>query len=271
MSFEAGNPGGNSETQASKHSLDDVRENAGERKRTSANVVVMFCTYNEVGNLPKIFELLDKHVPQADVLVVDDSSPDGTAEIVRQRAEADSRFHLLKRPGKLGLGTATRDGMRWCIEQGYEYLVNMDADLSHEPSSIPAVLGGCESDSTVDVSVGSRYVPGGGFEGLAWHRRLISRMLNGYATRLLSLPIRDCSGSFRCYRLSTLRKVDLSLLTCKGYGFLEEILVALLKVDAKFTEVPIRFDTRFSGESKLGVSDAVGALKVIHKLAFRKR
>lgn len=234
-----------------------------------AKVLVMLCTYNERGNLPDMLNLLKEHLPEADVLVVDDNSPDGTAEVVKQFQELNPQVHLMQRAGKLGLGTAVRDGMRWCLERDYEFLLNLDADHSHNPASTPAMLEKCQSPD-VDVSIGSRYIEGGGFPGLAWHRVLISRCLNGYATRLLRLPVTDCSGSFRCYSTSALREIELDRLTCDGYGFLEEILVALHRTGARLSEVPIQFETRMTGKSKLSFKDIVGALSVIHKMAFRR-
>lgn len=234
---------------------------------TGARTLVVLCTYNERTNIDKMFELIDQHVPHADVLVVDDNSPDGTAEAVTQRADSDSRFHLLLRPGKLGLGTALRDGIRWCLDRDYDYLVNLDADVSHDPVAIPEMLKVCHSGQA-DVAVGSRYIPGGSCPGLKLHRKWISRILNTYATRLLRLPLTDCSGSYRCYSTAVLGKLDLQSLECPGYGFLEEILVALKHQGATFAEVPIVFDCRFSGRSKLSLKDALGAIRVIHQLAW---
>lgn len=245
--------------------------NAGDRRE----VLVMLCTYNEVHNMPKMLDQLREHLPDADVLVVDDQSPDGTGDFVKTYAETDDRVHLLSRAGKLGLGTATRDGISWCLNQqldgnDYQFLINLDADHSHDPAAAPKFLD-CVRQDHIDVAVGSRYIPGGGLQGLRWHRRIISRCLNFYATRLLRLPITDCSGSYRCYRTASLRKLDLGKLKCKGYGFLEEILVALHRSGANFGEVPIQFETRHLGESKLGFSDIVGAIRVIHELALRLR
>ena len=233
-----------------------------------ARVLVLLCTYNEGQNVGKMLATLSEALPLADVLVVDDNSPDGTAEIVREYAAQDARYHLLLRSGKLGLGTALRDGIRWCLDRQYNFLINLDSDLSHDPRANPAMLAACMRPN-VDVAVGSRYIVGGSLEGLAWHRRLISRALNGYATRILRLPISDCSGSFRCYRTEVLRRLDLSQLTCSGYGFLEEILVTMYRRGARLTEVPIQFETRHAGESKLSLADAIGALRVIHSLALR--
>ncbi len=234
-------------------------------------VMVLLCTYNEAGNIEKMFAEIAQHLSIADVLVVDDNSPDGTGDLVRAAGEKDPRYHLLSRSGKLGLGTATRDGLMWGVEHKYDYIINMDADLSHDPASLPALIDAVVSDSEVDVAVGSRYVPGGGFAGLAWHRKVISKALNGYATRILRLPITDCSGSFRCYRGSALARLDFSKLTCPGYGFLEEILVALKDMGCRFAEIPIQFELRNAGQSKLSWRDAAGAIRVIHQLALRRQ
>lgn len=242
--------------------------------KATARVLVVLCTYNEIGNLPKMFELLRRHLPLADVLVVDDNSPDGTGQWVEEQSRTNDStnhsVHLLSRPGKLGLGTALRDAVKWCLDRDYDYLVNLDADLSHNPASAADMLSLAERDG-LDVVVGTRYRQGGDSPGLAWHRKIISRTLNWYATRLLRLPISDCSGSYRCYRVRKLAEVNLSELTCPGYGFLEEILSALKKQGATFGEVPIVFDCRYAGESKLGLSDALGAIRVIHSLALRRR
>ncbi|MFN3193956.1 MAG: polyprenol monophosphomannose synthase [Aureliella sp.] len=236
--------------------------------------LVVLCTYNEIENLPKMFSLINEHLPGADILVVDDSSPDGTAEWVEDFAEINDearysfQVHLLLRPGKLGLGTALRDGIQWCLNQGrYEYLINLDADVSHHPRyALPMLQEAMNGDK--DVVVGTRYRTGGQSPGLPWHRKIISRCLNAYALRLLRLPISDCSGSYRCYRTSKLAELSLSELRCPGYGFLEEILVALKNRQATFGEVPIVFDCRYAGESKLSFSDAFGAIRTIHRLAI---
>jgi dolichol-phosphate mannosyltransferase len=234
-------------------------------------VLVLLCTYNEAQNLPLAVEGINAALPRADVLVVDDASPDGTGRWVEKQTQLNSHLYLLSRSGKLGLGTALQAGIRWCLDREYDYLINLDADLSHSPAAAPSLLNACSdpaSQPPCDVVVGTRYRSGGSLEGIAWHRRLISRVLNAYAIRLLRLPISDCSGSFRCYRVAALRKLNLEQLTCKGYGFLEEILVHLYRRGAAFCEVPIQFEARLKGHSKLSLSDAWGALQVIHRLAF---
>ena len=240
----------------------------------SPRVLVVLCTYNEVENLPKLFAQIDQHLPRAHRLVVDDNSPDGTSDWVLQRRNDElestgaSQTNLLKRAGKLGLGTALRDGIRWCLDRDFEFLVNLDADISHQPAAAPSMIELARTE-THDVVVGTRYASGGSSPGLPFHRKIISRCLNSYALRILGLPITDCSGSYRCYRVSKLRELDLEQLTCPGYGFLEEILVALKRKKASFGEVPIAFDCRYAGESKLSLSDAFGAIQTIHRLALR--
>ncbi len=244
----------------------------------TARVVVLLCTYNEAENLPELFEQLAEHLPTADILVVDDNSPDGTADWVRSRknyretpepTRLGSSVYLLKRSGKHGLGTATREGLQWCLDRSYDFIVHMDADLSHAPQYAPQLLAAClDQPAARDVAVGSRYVAGGSLKGLPLHRRWMSRLLNGYATWMLGLPVKDCSGSYRCYRAAALRRLELQHLTCPGYGFLEELLVALHRDGARLVEVPIEFGERAGGQSKLGWSDAWGAVSVIHRLAF---
>lgn len=253
-------------------------------------VIVLLCTYNEAENLPTLFAQVAQHLPRADILVVDDNSPDGTAALVQAQASFQKQpkdaavgnatgaqnesaaIYLLQRDGKYGLGTATRAGLKWCLERGYDFIINLDADLSHDPVYAPRLLAACTGGENIaDVAVGSRYVHGGGgMRGLAFHRRWISRLLNVYATRLLGLPVKDCSGSYRCYRATSLRKLDFDRLVCPGYGFLEEILVALHRSGARLKEIPIEFLSRSQGQSKLGLSDAVGAVAVIHRLAFKR-
>jgi dolichol-phosphate mannosyltransferase len=158
--------------------------------------------------------------------------------------------------------------MQWCLDRDYDFLINLDADLSHRPSDTARLLTACQQDGC-DVAVASRYQPGGGFLNIALHRRLMSRILNRYANWMLKLPLTDCSGSFRCYRTSALRRIDLGEIKCNGYGFLEEILVALNLAGCRFVEVPIWFDARTLGRSKLTLKDAWGAIKLIHQLRVK--
>ena len=157
--------------------------------------------------------------------------------------------------------------MEFAIERGYEFVINMDADLSHAPRFLPALV---EAMSQADVAVGSRYVPGGKIEGWPIHRKIMSRCVNGFARLALGLPTRDCSGSFRCYRVSKLNEIAIDRIRSKGYSFFEEVLWHLRHAGARFVEVPITFADREKGQSKINLREAVSALQIIGSLAFRK-
>jgi dolichol-phosphate mannosyltransferase len=232
---------------------------------SGGNLLVLLCTYNEIENLPRVVAETWQAVPQAHILVIDDHSPDGTGNWVRAHAAIDRQLFLIRRAGKQGLGTALKAGIGWCLDHGYDYLLNLDADLSHPPAIIPKLLERCQQPDC-DVAIGSRYIAGGGFSGLPLHRRWMSRGLNAYARRRLKLPLTDCSGSLRCYSRGALEQLPLAQLQCGGYGFLEEVLVHLHAAGARFCEVPFIFSARAGGHSKLSMADAIGALSVIHRL-----
>lgn len=229
-------------------------------------VLVTLCTYNERGNIERLAPAILVQLPQADVLVVDDNSPDGTGVLADELAARDPRVRVMHRPGKLGLGTATVAAFRYGIEHGYDVLINMDADFSHPPEVLPALL---EATERVDVAVGSRYVPGGGVEGWGPHRHFMSRGINAYARLILGLSTRDNSGSFRAYRVVRLREIDLDRVRAKGYAIQEEILYRCRRVGCTFEEVPFVFKDRTVGESKISWKDAVGALWVLATLRVR--
>ena len=244
------------------------RIESGRSEASPCRALVVLCTYNEIANLPRAIGVLQRVAPECDLLVVDDNSPDGTGKWAAAEASASERINVLVRSGKLGLGSALRDAVRWCLERDYEFMVNLDADLSHDPAMVPAFLNIARAEN-VDVVIGSRYIAGGGTQGLSFVRKILSRSLNLYAARVLQLPVRDCSGSYRCYRVSKLRELQIDQLTCDGYGFLEEILVALYRLGATLRETPITYHERQGGHSKLSWSDATGAMRVIHKLRRR--
>ena len=176
---------------------------------STGKTLVTVATYNEMENLPRLIEEIFRYLPQADLLVIDDNSPDGSGRWCDEQAAKDPRVHCLRRPEKLGLGTAIIAGMRHGIEHGYRYVLNMDADLSHQPRYLPDLLHGMEPEHgpPVDVMIGSRHVPGGGVEGWPLRRHVMSRAINGYARWLLGLKPKDCTGAFRCYRTELLAKV----------------------------------------------------------------
>ena len=232
-----------------------------------SRVVVGISTYNEIENLPTLVEQIDEHLPAADILIVDDNSPDGTGDWSQQQADARADFFCVRREGKLGLGTATIATLQYAIDHDYEFVINMDADLSHAPTHLPALF---EAAQQSDVAVGSRYIDGGGIVGWPFHRRIMSRCMNAYARLALGLPTKDCSGSFRCYRVSKLREISLDRVRSRGYSFFEEILWHLRHADAKFVEVPITFQDREKGESKINMREAFNAVRIIGSLAFAR-
>jgi len=234
-------------------------------ERAAPRTLVTVATYNEIDNLPDLVAAVFEVAPQAEILVIDDNSPDGTGRWCDRRAEDEPRLQCLHRQGKLGLGTATIAGMQYAIEQGYDYVLNMDADFSHHPRYIPAIL---DAMNRADVSIGSRYCPGGGVKDWPLARRLMSWAVNTYARLLLGLAPRDTSGAFRCYRVSLLDRLDFAAIQSRGYSFQEEILWRLKRVGARMVETPIVFADRERGQSKINRHEALAALQIIFRLGL---
>jgi len=228
--------------------------------------LIALATYNERENLPILTAQIFEFAPDADILVIDDSSPDGTAQWVEEQMQNDARFKLINRPGKLGLGTAILAAIDYAIQNNYDFLINMDADLSHPPRFLPAIRS--KAQEGFDVVIGSRYVPGGQIEGWTRSRRLMSYGINLYARYLLGLKTRDNSGSFRCYRVTLLRQLDPQSILSRGYSFFEEILFRLRKLGGTFTEVPITFEERLRGQSKLNVKEIFVALWLLLRIGI---
>jgi len=233
--------------------------------------LITVATYNEIENLPALVDEIFGVVPRVDLLVIDDNSPDGTGRWCDELAAKDPRAHCLHREGKLGLGTATIAGMRYAVEHGYKYVLNMDADFSHQPKYLPGLIAGMEpaDGPEVDVMIGSRYIPGGGVEGWPLRRHLMSRGVNCYARWLLGLGPADCSGAFRCYRTSLLARLDFDAIRSRGYSFQEEVLWHLKRLGARFGETPIVFVDRCKGNSKIDSKEAWQALRIILALGMR--
>ncbi|QDU30710.1 Undecaprenyl-phosphate mannosyltransferase [Anatilimnocola aggregata] len=234
--------------------------------QSSARTLVSVATYNELANLPQLVDEIFAVAPHVDILVIDDNSPDGTGQWADERASADPRVHVLHRAGKLGLGTAIIAGMQYAIAHDYDYLLNMDADFSHHPRYIPALIAGME---TTDVMIGSRYCPGGGVKDWPLKRQLMSKAVNFYARTSLGLKPRDCSGAFRCFRVATLKKIVFEQIRSRGYSFQEEILWHLKRVGARFAESPILFADRERGQSKINSREALAALWIIFRLGVK--
>ncbi|MCS7238653.1 MAG: polyprenol monophosphomannose synthase [Thermoguttaceae bacterium] len=233
-------------------------------------ILVALATYNEMENLPSLLEEIWRVCPQADVLVVDDNSPDGTGRWCEAKAAHEPRLKVTHRPGKLGIGTAHLQAIRYAVEAGYDLLVTMDADWSHRPHHVPDLLSAMDpvTGTPVDVAIGSRYVRGGMIEGWPWFRRLMSWAINLYARWLLWLPVRDCSGAFRCYRVKTLAQLPLEEVRSQGFSFFEEILWRLRRRGARIVEVPIRFVERAAGHSKINWREGFEAAWLLLRLAL---
>jgi dolichol-phosphate mannosyltransferase len=228
-------------------------------------ILITICTYNERENVAALVPEIRRTIPDADVLVIDDNSPDGTGRLADEMGTTDPRVKTLHRSGKQGLGSATLAGFRYAIDHGYEFLINMDADFSHDPRHLPALL---EAMQRVDVAIGSRYVPGGGVEGWGLGRHFMSQGINWYARLLLGLKTRDNSGAFRCYRVAKLAQIDLEHIRSRGYSFQEEILYRCRRVGCRFEETPIVFHDRRYGTSKINWRESAVALWIIFRLGL---
>jgi dolichol-phosphate mannosyltransferase len=234
-------------------------------------VLILVCTYNELANLPSLIDRIEQVARGCDVLVIDDQSPDGTPEWLSAREAIDPGLRFIVRGGKLGLGSAIRDGLAYALEQGYSWVVNLDADWSHEPSAIQQLLARrVVRGQLQDLVIGSRYVAGGGLKNCSWRRHLVSRAANLYTRLLLGMGTRDCSSAFRCYRMARFNRQDLGGLKCKGYGFLEEILWYLRGKGARIQEVPIVYTEREKGDSKISMREAWGTATTVLRLALRR-
>ena len=210
--------------------------------------LVVVPTYEERGTLAELLDALRGLDPAPDVLVVDDASPDGTGEVAAAYADGDDRVHVLHRPRKAGLGPAYRAGLQWGLARGYEVLVEMDADLSHDPQQLPDLLAGLED---ADLVIGSRYVPGGDVRRWTTGRLRLSTWGNRYVRGVTRLPVRDATSGFRAFRAATLRAIAVERLTSDGYAFQIETALRTWRAGFVIREVPITFVERREGASKL--------------------
>jgi len=231
-----------------------------------ARVLVSVATYNEAGNVRELVAQIRAALPAAHLLVVDDNSPDGTGRIVDELGAADPHVHCLHRAGKLGLGTAIITAMRYAIANDYDAMINMDADFSHPPRYLPAMLEGMRR---TDIVIGSRYVPGGGSEQWPLSRQFMSRGVNLLVRGLLRIPVHDASGGFRAYRVSKLRRVNFARMKSKGYSFQQEMLYRCLLAGATVGETPIIFANRKHGQSKVSLKETTRSLYTIVRLGVR--
>lgn len=230
-----------------------------------AKTLVAICTLRESENVTTMLTSLRQNCPAADLLVIDDNSDDGTADLARRFAADDhNRTRVVVRQTR-GLGSAITATMGAAIEGGYEYLVNLDADFSHDPATVPSLIDRAERTGA-GVVVGSRYTAGGKIVGWPLHRRWMSRRINRLAISRLNLPVSDCSGSMRCYRVESLQALNPATLTSPGYSILEEVLHRLHQMNVPMDEVPITFTDRQAGTSKLTLPEAARSLWKILRL-----
>ena len=249
----------------------------------SQPLLILVCTYNERANIERLLDAINRVVPDAHMLVIDDASPDGTSELVSQlivTKRFQDRLTLRTRPGKNGLGSAIRDGLHFAMSGRYEFVVNLDADFSHAPEAIPSLVAAIRD--RVDLVIGSRYIEGGKLVNCSWKRKFVSKLANVYARSLLGWTIRDCSSAYRCYRVTMLRKLPWNQIQCTGYGFLEEILwhtihsvkttdEAVSHPGSNVVESPITYTERELGDSKISFAEARGTMAVLQQLSKRRR
>jgi len=231
-------------------------------------IVVLIPTYDERENLPLIVSRLRAVVPEADVLVLDDSSPDGTGEVADQLAADDDQVRVLHRTSKKGLGAAYLAGFAWALDKDYDVLVEMDADGSHRPEQLPTLL---DALADADVVLGSRWVPGGSVVNWPIHRKVLSLGGNVYTRVLLGVPISDATGGFRAYRASALRTLDLHDVASQGYCFQVDLVWRAVRRGLTVVEVPITFVERTIGDSKMSQGIVGEALRSITVWGARYR
>jgi dolichol-phosphate mannosyltransferase len=228
---------------------------------SSVRPLVVIPTYNESENIERILHRIRESLPEAGILVVDDGSPDGTGDLVKAIAGDLSDVHLLSRTEKSGLGSAYRAGFAWGLERDYDVMIEMDADFSHDPNALPSIVAPLSHG--FDLSIGSRYVEGGTIPNWAWHRHLLSRGGNQYASTALGLNVLDATAGFRAYSADILRELDLDRIRAEGYGFQIEMTYRVKQHGGRITEVPITFVDRAAGESKMSSTIVFEALGLV--------
>jgi dolichol-phosphate mannosyltransferase len=229
--------------------------------------LIVIPTYNERECVQPIVQAVRSAVPDATVMVVDDSSPDGTGALADELAARDPSVRVLHRKAKEGLGAAYLQAFRVALDEGWERIVQMDADFSHDPRDVPRLLAALEGpDGGADLAIGSRYVPGGGTENWGAGRRIISRGGGTYARLALGVSVRDLTAGFKAWKVSTLRGISLDAVDARGYGFQIEMTYRALRNDFRLTEVPILFVDRRVGASKMSGSIFFEALTLVWRL-----
>lgn len=235
----------------------------------TSQALVIVPTYNERDNIGEVVRrLFDAAGSRVDLLVVDDGSPDGTADFVEELAAGPHEIHLIRRAGKMGLGTAYITGFTWAIERGYYAVVEMDADLSHDPADVPRLLDALED---ADLVIGSRYVPGGKVENWGRFRKALSSGGNLYARAWMGWHVRDSTAGFRTYRTTILQTLDLGSVGSEGYGFQIEMTRRVWREGGRIDEIPITFVERVAGHSKMSRRIIAEALWDVTRWGLRDR
>lgn len=232
-------------------------------------ILTIIPTYNELDSLPKTLGRLRAAVPASDVLVADDNSPDGTGALADRIAAEDPQVHVMHRRGKEGLGAAYIAGFRWALERDYDVIVEMDADGSHQPEQLPALLSAVEDGA--DLVIGSRWVRGGSVVNWPFYRQLISRTGSTYARLMLGLGLRDITAGYRAFRRTTLEKLDFDSIESKGYGFQVDLAWRVAKMGLSVVEVPVTFVERELGSSKMSGNIVVEAMVNVTKWGLKER
>jgi dolichol-phosphate mannosyltransferase len=231
--------------------------------------IVVLPTYNEAENLDAFARQLRTELPDLDLLVVDDNSPDGTGAIADSLAAELGGIKVLHRSDKSGLGSAYRDGFRLALDEHAEVIVSMDADFSHDIAAIPSLLRAV--DAGADMVIGSRYVPGGNVRDWPFHRRLLSKWGNRYTAWALKVPVTDCTSGFRAYRGEAMARIDVGATTAEGYAFLTELVRRMTDMGARIDEVPIEFVDRRYGTSKMSWRIVLESMKLVTEWGVRER
>ncbi|MBP3043127.1 polyprenol monophosphomannose synthase [Arthrobacter jiangjiafuii] len=232
-------------------------------------VLTIIPTYNEIESLPKTLQRLRAAVPDSDVLIADDNSPDGTGDYADGIAAVDPQVHVLHRKGKEGLGAAYIAGFRWGLERDYDVLVEMDADGSHKPEQLPLLLAAAEDGA--DLVIGSRWVPGGSVVNWPLHRKILSRGGSTYSRLMLGVRVRDITAGYRAFRRTTLEKLDLGAVESVGYGFQVDMTFRVARLGLQIREVPITFVEREFGASKMSGNIVFEAMANVTKWGLGAR
>lgn len=230
--------------------------------------IIIIPTFNEKDNVePLVERIFALDCPGLEILFIDDNSPDGTAEKIKALQNRHP-IHLIQRPGKLGLGSAYLTGFQKAFELDADYIIEMDADLSHNPEDVPRLIQACADGA--DLAIGSRKIAGGKIEGWNWRRKLMSNGAMFFSRLILGLKTKDVTAGFRCFKKSILEKIDLKKIKSNGYAFQEEVLFRVERTGGKVAEVPVTFPDRKRGQSKLNKKDIIEFFLVMLKLKFQQ-